>query len=82
MMDIFDRLVCTSTPKTEALNHYKLCSIMGHEFMTEEESRGWLSLHLDFNEKLTEPFTLVMWSVETVKVTIDEHGQVEKEILS
>jgi len=80
-MDILDRLVSPSTPNTIALDSFKKSAIFGHEFMASEESQGWMNLYLDFKEPTKNAQTLVMWSVHKVKVTIDEHGQVEKEIL-
>ena len=80
-MDILDRLVSTTCPKTLALDSYKKSAIFGHEFMASEESQGWMNLYLDFKEPTENNQTLVMWSVHKIKVTIDEHGQVEKEIL-
>ncbi|CBY08178.1 unnamed protein product [Oikopleura dioica] len=81
LMDILDRLVSPSTPNTIALDSFKKSAIFGHEFMASEESQGWMNLYLDFKEATKNAQTLVMWSVHKVKVTIDEHGQVEKEIL-
>ena len=81
LMDILDRLVSPSTPNTIALDSFKRSAIFGHEFMANEESQGWMNLYLDFKEPTKHNQTLVMWSVHKVKVTIDEHGQVEKEIL-
>ncbi|CAG5103486.1 Oidioi.mRNA.OKI2018_I69.chr1.g793.t1.cds [Oikopleura dioica] len=81
LMEILDRLVNTKCPSSIGLDTYKTCAIFGHEFMGTEESQGWLNLSLDFKNSTTKNQTLVMWSVHRVKVGIDEHGNVEKEIL-
>lgn len=81
LMEILDRLVNTNAPNCIGLDTYKTSAIFGHEFMASEESQGWMNLTLDFKQKLSKKMTLVMWSVHRVKVTIDEHGSVEKEIL-
>ena len=80
-MDVLDRRVSTTSPNTIALDEFKKSAIYAHEFMAEEESQGWMNLFLDFKEPTMNNQTLVMWSVHKVKITIDEHGQVEKEIL-
>ncbi|CAG5104413.1 Oidioi.mRNA.OKI2018_I69.chr1.g1241.t1.cds [Oikopleura dioica] len=81
LMDVMDKLVSSTSPNTLSLEQFKKSSIFAHEFSGTEETQGWMNLVLDFKEPTTEAQTLVMWSCHSVKITIDEHGTVEKEVL-
>ena len=81
LMDVIDRLVSTTSGVALSLDQYKKSAIFAHEFSGAEETQGWLNLVLDFKENPSENQTLVIWSCHSVKITIDEHGSVEKEVL-
>jgi hypothetical protein len=64
-----------------SMEYFKSNAIFCHEFEGEEVSQGWLSFSFDFNEPLEVDYSIVIWSVVSTKLTIDEHKHVEKTLL-
>ncbi|CAG5106753.1 Oidioi.mRNA.OKI2018_I69.chr1.g2986.t1.cds [Oikopleura dioica] len=67
-----------------SMDAYKSNAIFAHEFEGEEISQGWLSFTFDFNKPLDDDddYHIVIWSIVSVKLTIDEHKQVEKTLFT
>ena len=49
-----------------------------HKFEGEDSQQGWLGVTLSLDKPLTEHYTLVMWSINNVKLTIDKYSQIDK----
>ena len=62
------------------LDTFKNSVIYAHKFEGEDASQGWLGVTLSFSEGLTEQYTLVMWTVQNVKASIDKFNQIDKYI--
>ena len=52
--------------------------IYSHKFEGEETTQGWIGVTLSFSQALTKQHTLILWSVQNVKATIDKFCMIEK----
>ena len=60
------------------LDTFKNSVIFAHKFEGEDASQGWLGVTLSLSAPLTEQHTLVMWTVQNVKASIDKYNQIDK----
>ena len=72
------RLMDQSASAQIRLSDFQNTVIYSHKFEGEDATSGWLGVTFSLAEGLTEPFTLVMWSVNNVKTTIDKFNQIDK----
>ena len=75
------RLMNSSTASQNSLSDFKDMVIFSHKFEGDDTTQGWLGLTFSLAEPLKEQYTMVMWTVNNVKVTIDKFNQVEKNYL-
>lgn len=80
-MDALGKISQADMSYVLSMENYKSNTIFCHEFEGEEVSQGWLSFSFDFNEPLDVDYSIVIWSIVSTKLTIDEHKLVEKTIL-
>lgn len=68
--------------KVDSIFDFKKALLFAHEFEGEnEENSGWISATLEFKDVVSKNLSLVLWTIDMVKVTIDEYGQIDKEII-
>ena len=72
------KLMDQSSASTIRLDSFKNSVIYAHKFEGEDSSQGWLGVTLSLTTGLTEQYTLVMWTVQNVKATIDKYNQLDK----
>ena len=80
-MDALGKISQADMSYVLSMENYKSNTIFCHEFEGEEVSQGWMSFSFDFNEPLDVDYSIVIWSIVSTKLTIDEHKHVEKTIL-
>ena len=66
------KLMDESAAAQTRLDSFKNSVIFAHKFEGEDASQGWLGVTLAFSEGLSEQYTLVMWTVQNVKASIDK----------
>ena len=68
--------------KVDSIFDFKKALLFAHEFEGKnEENSGWISATLEFKDVVSKNLSLVLWTIDMVKVTIDEYGQIDKEII-
>ena len=72
------KLMDQSASAQMRLDTYKNSVIFSHKFEGEDASQGWLGVTLSLSTPLTEQYTLVMWTVQNVKTSIDKYNQIDK----
>ncbi|CAG5101999.1 Oidioi.mRNA.OKI2018_I69.chr1.g95.t1.cds [Oikopleura dioica] len=77
-LDTLGRVSQADLSYVVSMENYKVNNIFAHEFEGEEISQGWLSFSFDFSTPLEDDYSIVIWSIVSTKLTIDEHKQVEK----
>ena len=63
------------------INRFKSNWIYAHSFEAEATSQGWIGMSLNLVEPLSEPHTLVIWTVSKNCIEIDKFHQIEKLVL-
>ena len=75
-------LMNVKTFKVDSIFDFKKAFLFAHEFEGEnEENSGWISSTLEFKDVVEKNLSLVVWTIDMVKVTIDSYGQIDKEII-
>ena len=72
------KLMDQSAAAQVRLDTYKNSVIFAHKFEGEDASQGWLGVTLSLSKPLSEQYTLVMWTVQNVKASIDKYNQIDK----
>ena len=80
---VTNRLMNVNCCQQMTLQSFKTNTFYAHKFEAEDTSQGWISvtLTLDNTAGYTEPHSLIIWSVQDVKLAIDKYGMVEKTVL-
>ena len=72
------KLMDSTSGSTLKLHNYKNYVIYAHKFEGEDASQGWLGVTFSLSKPLTEQYTLVMWTVQNVRASIDKYNQIDK----
>ena len=72
------RLMNSSAAAQIRLSNFNNMVIYSQKFEGVDTTQGWLGITLSLTKPLEEQYTLVMWTVHNVRVTIDKFNQVEK----
>ena len=78
LQDALGRLQNESIGRNLRMEDYSNNVVYCHKFEGEETSQGWVGLTLSFKVPLTVPHTLILWTVQNVKTTIDKFCMIEK----
>ena len=80
--DILGHIYDAKSPAIDSIFDFKKALLFSHEFQGEmEDSNGWISFLIDFNTDVTENLSLVVFTNVMTKLTVDEYGNVTKELL-
>ena len=77
-LDTLGRASNESNTRQWGLDTFERNCIYAHKFEGEETTQGWIGVTLSFSQPLTKQHTLILWSVQNVKATIDKFCHVEK----
>ena len=77
-LDTLGRVHNESNGRQWKLETFKENCIFSHKFEGEETNQGWIGITLSFDKPLTEQHTLVLWTVQNVKTTVDKFCMIEK----
>ena len=72
------RLMDQTAASQLQLSDFENSVIYSHKFEGEDASSGWIGVTLSLAKGLTEQHTLVMWTINTVKTSIDKFNQIDK----
>ncbi|CAG5106105.1 Oidioi.mRNA.OKI2018_I69.chr1.g2684.t1.cds [Oikopleura dioica] len=80
--DVMGNLMNVKTYKVDSIFDFKKAFLFAHKFEGEnEENSGWVSATLEFKDVVDKNLSLVVWTIDMVKVSIDEYGQIDKDIV-
>ena len=94
--DVMGNILNINSPAVDSIFDFKKALLFAHEFLGDNEDvNGWISAVIDFKNIIDKNLSLgmispekflfycfkVVWTTDMVRITIDEFGQIEKEIL-
>ena len=60
---------------------FKFHYVYAHKFQGEHSTSGWIGCNIQLEKGFEENYTLVLWAVHNVRLSLDKFRRVEKIIL-
>jgi len=80
-IDVLGRLHNTQAANQMDMESFSTNLIYAHKFEGEDTSQGWLGITISLKDAFDSPYTLIMWTVNNVRTTLDKFGHVDKYVL-